>query len=149
LPSETEFWAVRDKNNNELVAFSENMVRDNACFYNTIWFQPKALQTYAGYVLFSEMNKYYLNDRGLKYVSDGARNISHQTNIHEFLQQKFGFRKAYSSLRVRYFPSVKFLIFVIYPFRRWFANRSFGIFQKIAVLLKQESIRRSCLEKGR
>jgi len=149
MPAETEFWAVRDKKNNQMVAFSENIVRDDACFYNSIWFESNALKSYAGYLLFFEMNKYYLNDRGFRYVSDGARSISHQTNIHEFLQRKFGYRKVYSSLRMRYFPGVKIAIYIFYPFRRWFENRSFGFFQKIAVLLKQESIRRSCLARGK
>lgn len=149
LPAETEFWAVREISTNQLVAFSENLVRDNACFYNTIWFKPEALRSYAGYIMFFEMNKYYLNHCRVKYVSDGTRSISHQTNIHEFLQEKFGFRKAYSLLRIRYFPGIGLIINLIYPFRRLFENRSLGVFQKISVLLRQESIRRSCLAIGR
>jgi hypothetical protein len=145
LPAETEFWAVRDRDSGKMVAFSENLVRDDACFFDTIWFEPGALKAYAGYVLFHEMNKHYLNDRGLRYISDGARNISHQTNVHEFLEQKFGFRRAYAKLRVMYFPGVGVAVRLLYPFRRWFAGRPAPLFQKIAVLLEQERIRRSCL----
>lgn len=150
LPTETEFWAVRDRDSGRMVAFSENLVRDNAAFYDTIWFEREALKAYAGYVLFHEMNKHYLNERGLRYVSDGARNISHQTNVHDFLEQKFGFRRAYARLRVVYFPGVGLAVRLLYPFRNWFAGRSEGLFQKVAVLLEQERIRRSCarLEDG-
>lgn len=143
LPAETEFWAVRERDSGKMVAFSENLVRDDACFFDTIWFEPGALKAYAGYVLFHEMNKHYLNDRGLRYINDGARNISHQTNVHEFLEQKFGFRRAYATLRVKYFPGVGMAVRLLYPLRTWFADSSIGLFQKLAVLLEQERIRRS------
>lgn len=146
LPAETEFWEARNHETGALVAFSENLVRDEACFYNTMWFQPEALKAYAGYALIHEMNKHYLNERGLRYVSDGARSISHDTNIHDFLEQKFGFRRAYARLRVVYFPGVGAAVRLLYPFRQWFAGRSSGVFQKIAVLLEQERIRRACSE---
>lgn len=148
LPEETEFWAVREKENGQMVAFSENLVRDSACFYNTMWFQPDALRAYAGYLLIHEMNKHYLNERGLRYVSDGARNISHRTNIHEFLEQKFRFRRAYARLSVVYFPGFAILVKLLYPFRKWFNARSSSLLQKVAVVLEQERIRRACLAPG-
>jgi len=146
LPSETEFWEVRDRESGEIVAFSENLVRDDACFYNTVWFGPAALKAYAGYVLFHEMNKHYLNDRGLQYVSDGARSISHQTNVHDFLQQKFGFRKAFSDLHVQYLPGIGLLVKFLYLFKDRFARSSYEFSNKISVLLRQEGIRRACLK---
>jgi hypothetical protein len=145
LPAETEFWAVREQESGQMVAFSENLVRDTACFYNTMWFQPDALRAYAGYLLIHEMNKHYLNERRLNYVSDGARNISHQTNVHEFLEQKFKFRRAYARLRVVYFPGVGILVKLLYPFRTMFNDRSASLLQKIAVVLEQERIRRTCM----
>lgn len=143
LPTETEFWAARDRETGQMVAFSENLVRDEACFYNTIWFDPKALRKYVGYILIHEMNKHYLNERKLLYVSDGARNISHKTGVHDFLEEKFGFRRAYARLRVVYFPGVGLAVRLLYPFRQWFAGHSLGIIQRAAVLLEQERIRRA------
>lgn len=148
LPGGTEFWAVRDKETGKMVAFSENLVRDGACFYDTIWFQPEALKAYAGYLLIHEMNKHYLNERGLRYVSDGARSISHRTNVHAFLEQKFGFRRAYARLCVIYFPGLGTLVKLLYPFRKWFERRSMPLLQKVAVVLEQERIRRACLSTG-
>ena len=144
LPAGTEFWTVREKESGQMVAFSENLVRDNACFYVTIWFCPEALKRYSGYLLIHKMNEHYLNDRRLKYVSDGARNISHQTNIHEFLEQKFGFRRAYARLRVVYAPGVGLAVWLLYPLRKWFSRRSAPMLQKVGVLLEQERIRRAC-----
>lgn len=148
LPAETEFWGVRERESGQLVAFSENLVRDDACFYATIWLQPDALKAYAGYLLIHEMNRHYLNDREFRYVSDGARSISHQTNIHRFLEDRFGFRRAYARLRVVYFPGLGAVIAMLYPFRAWFGGRSGTLPTKLAVVLEQERIRRSCQNRG-
>lgn len=145
LPKNTEFWSVRLRSNNEMVAFSENLVKDDACFYNTIWLKPDSLSSYSGYLLIHEMSKHYLNERRLKYVTDGSRSISHQTNIHDFLIQKFGFRRAYSCIRIIYFPGLGIIVRILYPFRKLMSKSKSCLVQKILVLLEQERIRRSCL----
>ena len=33
------------------------------------------------------MNRYYLNEQKFKYVNDGAKSMSHDTNIQTFLTQ--------------------------------------------------------------
>jgi len=144
MPVETEFWSVEDKNNGDFVGFSENLVRDGACFYMSIWILPEAMKCYASYALFYEMNKYYLNDTKLKYVSDGSRSISHNTNVHDFLISKFGFRKAYSTLNVAYSNVLYFFIFLFFPFRQSIKKLPWRLFQKISIVLSQEEIRRSC-----
>jgi hypothetical protein len=144
LPKKTEFWSVVDRSSGRWVGFCENLLLDDACFYSTIWFDPAGLRNYASYILIHEMNKYYLNDLSVKYVSDGARSISHSTEIHEFLQDKFLFRKAYARLRVVYAPGVYPLVCILYRLRRVFLGSKIGAFQKLAVLLEQERIRRSC-----
>ncbi|NVK42621.1 MAG: hypothetical protein HWE39_15375 [Oceanospirillaceae bacterium] len=146
LPKETEFWGVFEKEAGRLVSFSENLVLDDSCFYVSLWFEPESLRKYCGYLLIHEMNKYYLNVKKLRYVSDGARSVRHKTNIHDFLEQKFLFRKAYSKLRVVYFPGFYLFISILYPFRGHLPDSSFGFIEKISVLLEQERIRRECLK---
>lgn len=143
LPAETEFWAVRSRETGEMEAFSENLVADDACFYLTIWATPDALRRYASYALIHGMNKHYLNERKLAYVSDGARNISHETGIHDFLMARFGFRRAYARLHVVYSPLLAPLIYALFPFRRTIARTRGKLCKKITVLLEQEAIRRS------
>ena len=109
-----------------------------------MWFSPESLKEYAGYLLVHEMNKHYLNERGCNYVTDGARNISHKTNVHDFLQDKFRFRRAYTTLNVVYAPGVGFAVRCLYPFRRFFRGRSSSILGKIRVLLQLEYIHRTC-----
>lgn len=144
LPEETEFFGVIEKGSNNLVAFSENYVEEGACFYLTIWFHPAHLRKYSSYALFHEMNKHYLNERELQYVSDGARSLSHDTNIHDFLIDKFGFRKAYSNLNVVYSPLIKLVTKSLYPFKNIIRRVPLNSAKKVYVLLEQEHIWRAC-----
>lgn len=48
------------------------------------------------------------------YISDGARNISHETNFQDYLEKYFGFRKAYCSLHVIYNPKMRFLFSIVF-----------------------------------
>ena len=89
------------------------------------------------------MNQYYLNERNYKYVNDGARSISHETNIQNFLIQKFKFRKAYCKLHIIYSQKVKLLLLMIYPFKSLVQYLKIGFFVKLNILIKQEEIRRS------
>jgi hypothetical protein len=146
LPDETEFWVIDEIQSGEIVAFSENLVRDNACFYLSMWICPESLKNYASYLLFHEMNKHYLNQKGLMYVSDGARNISHSTGIHDFLVNKFRFRRAYATLHVVYAKWLHPVVYLLYPFRRVIDKIALPFTQKIAVLLEHEKIRRECLK---
>ena len=144
MPENTEFWGVRSKETDVLVAFSENYIEDDVCFYNTIWFDPAALKDYSSYVFFYEVGRHYLVDRRFKYVSDGARSVSHDTQIHEFLQSKFGFRKAYAILNVRYQPMVAVGVASLYACRRIFALIPLNVFRMAGIFLEQERIRREC-----
>lgn len=144
LPVETEWWGVFDRETSELVAFSENYVENDACFYVTMWLEPEAMAKFAGYLLFHEMELHYLQDRKFQYVSDGARSLSHDTNIHDFLISKFNFRKAYARLHVVYKPWLGAAIACAYPFRSLISKVTIGAFKKASILLKQEEIRRAC-----
>lgn len=52
------------------------------------------------------------------YISDGSRNVSHETRFQDYLQKYFLFRKAYCKLNIRYRRPLKLFIGLIYPFRR-------------------------------
>jgi len=141
LEEEWEFWAIFHEN--EIIGYSQNKIIDCYCDYSTIKFHPDYLKLYPSYALFYTMNKYYLNEKKFKYVNDGAKSISHDTNIQEFLIQKFHFRKAYCQLHVHYSSKIKFILNIIYPFRFLISVIKLNIFKKINVLLIQEKIRRS------
>lgn len=145
LPQETEFWVVYDNDTNEPVAFSENLVSNRVCSYITTWYNPDSLKRYSSYFLIQLMTEYYLAKIDIDYVSNGARNISHDTNAHELLENRFNFRKAYARLHVVYSPLLDFAVKCAYPFRHLIKRIPFDLFKKASILLKQEEIRRRCL----
>ena len=142
-----DFWAVYERKSGKMIAYSQNIIDDNSVTYSTIKFHPDYLRLYASNALFFKMNEYYLNEKKYRYVSDGARSISHDTNIQEYLEDKFNFRKAYCKLHIVYRWDVKLIVDVLFLFKNLIYKLddklNSKIFHQLAVLLKQEEIRRS------
>jgi hypothetical protein len=144
LPPETEFWCVEDRDDGRWSAFAEVLVRDGAACYVSAWFDPAGFRRSSSYALFHVMNRHYLGERGLRYVSDGARSISHDTGIHDFLTRNFGFRRAYARLHVVYAPGLGALVAIAFPLRGLLGRVS----RRAGVLLEQERLRRACAREG-
>ncbi|CAH6793868.1 conserved hypothetical protein [Vibrio chagasii] len=140
LPENTEFFGVYD--NDTLVGFSENFVDNGTCFYVSMWVTPDSMKCSASYLLFHEMNKYYLNELKFHYVSDGARSLSHNTNIHKFLISKFKFRKAFCKLNVIYDWKVGLMLKITRPFERFILNSGSNLLHPLKVLIKLDLIKR-------
>lgn len=138
-----DFWGVFDKETNNLIGISQNIIDRNSCSYVDMKFDPDFLRLYPSYALIYEMNRYYLNEKKLRYVNDGARCINHETNMQDFLVSKLGFRKAYCKLNINYRSNFKSIISVIYPFRSIISNLDLKIANKVTLMLKLEEIRRS------
>lgn len=114
-----DFWGCFDRENGELIAYAINNCRQYTCEYESLKAKPKYLKGYYPfYGLIYEMNKYYLGDMGYKYVNDGARSITGHSNIQPFLMEKFKFRKTYTSMRIKYVWWFRFIINMLYPFRK-------------------------------
>jgi len=131
-------WCVFHKN--KMIAYSVNYIYDDIeANYSTIKFHADFLKLYPAYALFYTMNKYYLNERKFWYVNDGFRNILHQTNIQEFLIDKFKFTKVYTKLYLFYKPNLAVYLSASYPLRNFIGKIS----PKLAALYKLEEIRRN------
>ena len=137
-----DYWGVY--NNNSLIGFAQNRVFDDCCDYSIIKILPMYAKKYPFYALFYTMNNYYLIEKKLKYVTDGTRSISHQTNIQNFLINKFKFRKAYCCLHIMYQPFFGLLVSCLFPFRNFFSVFNVSLFRSINSILLQEKIRRNC-----
>ena len=135
-----DYWGVFY--GNKLIAYSQNIIEYNVCNYSVIKFHPDYLKFYTSYALFYIMNTYYLNEKNFLYVNDGARSLSHQTNIQNYLIKKFKFRKAYCKLNIAYKKDIEILVNILFPFRKMIYKIDNNIFQKLSVLLKHEEIRR-------
>ena len=137
----------------QLVGFSENHLQQRGVFWDNIWYDPDFLGQYSGYVLIEGMLDHYLNQRGLLYVTDGARNVYHQTNVHNFLTEVFGFRRAYSNLHVVYSSRLALTVRTAYRFRVpvWHLQErvKLTLLRKLGALLFQEQVIRSCRPRGR
>lgn len=115
---ENEFWGCYDIETNKLVAFSMNCVSAESCEYRTMKAIPAFQKLYAYYGLIYEMNRYYLEERGLKYVNDGGRSITNHSNIQPFLIEKFNFKKAYCHFDIYYKWWLRVAVRTLYPFRK-------------------------------
>ncbi|ACJ28364.1 hypothetical protein swp_1582 [Shewanella piezotolerans WP3] len=146
LPDNTDFFGVFENDTNQMVAFSENYIERNVCFYVTMWSTPDSMKKFSSYLLFHEMEKHYLYDLKFKYISDGTRSISHDTNIHQFLMSKFNFRKAYADLNLVYKPWFGAIVSLLYPFKWMIDNSGISILKKLSILLLQEEIRRKSMK---
>lgn len=133
---ENEFWGAFEKCSGKLVAFAKNQVLDSSCNYSVLKALPEHLKQYVYYGLIYEMNRYYLEERRLKFVNDGARSITQHSNIQDFLIDKFHFRKAYCHLAITYRPWLKIIVCLLYPFRSIIPIR------KARILLFQEQMSR-------
>ncbi|MBQ5378306.1 MAG: hypothetical protein IIU48_07280, partial [Prevotella sp.] len=93
-----DYWGLFDKNDNRFIGFFTVMLWDASCEYGLVAVLPdykRKNTAYPYYGLFYTMNQYYLQEKGFRYVTDGARSITEHSNIQPFLEEKFHFRKAY------------------------------------------------------
>jgi hypothetical protein len=136
--NDKEFWGVKLKESGEFVALAINTIKESCCEYNTLKCKYEALKdgTQPYYGLIYEMNRYYLEERKLSYVNDGARTITNHSNIQNFLEQKFKFRKAYCDIRIVYKWYLGIVVKILYPFRHFISNL------KIKAVLNMEAMQR-------
>lgn len=114
----TQFWGAFLKGTDRLIAYGMNFVNEDMCDYSTLKADPDYLKScYPYYGLIYTMNEYYLSEKRLKYVCDGARTISNHSDIQDFLIRKFKFRRAYCALKIFYQPWMRIVISCLYPFR--------------------------------
>lgn len=76
------------------------------------------------------------------YISDGQRNIFHDTHFQEYLVKYFEFRYAYCKLNVLYRPFIGGIITLLYPFKKIIKKIDISIMRKISGILRMEEILR-------
>ena len=132
-----DFWMCFEKTTQNPVALAINRLLDNACEYSIIKTNPNYLDTTSpNYGLLFEMNRYYLDERKMKYVSDGSRTVTERSQIQQFLEKRFHFRKAYCDLTIHYAAWMKPIVHVLYPCRKFIP------LQNVRDLLNMESMHR-------
>ncbi|MBS4033783.1 MAG: hypothetical protein KGZ85_04910 [Ignavibacterium sp.] len=92
-----ELWGVFIEE--RLVGFSTCIYLDNAVNLGSTKSDPDYHKFNSNNALFYHITKYYINECKVKYITNGYRNLLHQTNINNFLI-KMGYRKIYCRLNV-------------------------------------------------
>ncbi len=83
------------------------------------------------------------------YICNGARNVSHETNFQSFVEDIFGYRKAYCKLNTAYNPRYKTIIGILFSVRKLLgALDGIRAVHKINGVLKMEEIVRSQRKEG-
>ena len=76
-----------------------------------------------------------------KYLTNGQRNLLHETNFNEDLCHYYGFRKVYCKLMLEYNPKYKWIINISYPFRKMISKFvHFRCFNNLYHILEMEEI---------
>ena len=87
----------------------------------------------------SYLNYYAEDIKKGKYISNGTRNIIHETNFNEDLCKKYGFRKAYCKLNIKYRFPIGIFVRILFPLRKKINNET-KIGNLILSVLKMEEI---------
>jgi hypothetical protein len=130
----SEFWIGYDIESGKPASFAINTIFDDYVDYSTMGISPDfPNNTYPMYGLIYEMNRYYLEEKKVSFVCDGARSITEHSNIQLVLEEKFKFHKAYCDLQVFYKPWLGIAVRLLFPFRNLIKH------SKVAAILRQEA----------
>ena len=123
----------------QLAAYSKCYSFDNEeVNYTQSKFDPDFLKYRIGEVMAYGRNEFYLEKQQVKYVNSGWRSIEHQTNIQDFYQQKFQFKKMALPLYIQYEPKVDMALRLLRPF-----GNSVGRFSpKLGALIRLDGYRK-------
>ena len=135
--SDYDLWACIEKHTGCMVAFAINHIVGDFVDYQTMKFEPDSMRKYhSSYGLIYEMNRHYLEEKKMRYVSDGARSITNHSDVQPFLIDKFKFHKAYCHIQLTYKWWFGLAVKVLYPFRRFIQ------LAKVKAILNMEAMAR-------
>ena len=135
-------WGAFDINN-QLSAFQ--VIEDNGSYYSMGQGKsnPETQKLQVNAALIASYLDFYAQDiSNGKYISNGTRNIFHETNFNEDLCKKYGFRKAFCKLNVVYRFPFNIMVYCLYPCRKLIKNNN-RIGSLIHSILLMEEIRRN------
>ena len=113
-----DYWGVFSLEEGRLFGFGVYTKYKEYIEQTTVKMHPEFLSLGGNTALVYYILHYYLNSGKYRYVCNGERNIVHQTRYTELLIENFSFRKAYCKLSIIYPFCIRFLIGLIYQFRK-------------------------------
>lgn len=133
------------KETGELIGYGIYEVHEDWVLQSVIKTNPDYLKcnTNAALVAFA-LERYFGDGFSIKYLTNGTKNVLHETNYHEYLMKYFGFRKAYCRLHIKYRGWVGAVVAVLYPFRKLFYKmKGRDPVRMVRAVLKMEEIHRT------
>lgn len=142
---DAECFGAFDRESGKLCGYAVCELKKDCLFFSVLKVDPAVVSKKANAALVYHICVNYLNDRKVRCVCDGERNIRHETNFQSYLVKYFGFRYAYCHLHVVYLPWVKVCVNLLYPFRKIIKRLSAlsPYLYNVYSVLKQEEIRRT------
>lgn len=144
-----DYYGVFFKETGELVAYGKNDLYQDCVGMSVMKFHPDYMKYEISAALTYQIIHDYLNEGRCKYIMDGQRSIRHKTNIQDYLEHNFGFRKAYCRLHMVYSTKMGLVVKLLYPFRK-IVEKIAGenvLLNNVASVLKMEEISRACRKK--
>ena len=131
------------RENNELCGYAQlSYESDRFIGFNALKTKPNHEKNAVNTGLVEGVLSYF--DDFLKnggYICDGARSINHETAFQDYLEKYFEFKKAYCNLHIAYNPKIKWVIKLLYPFRKLLRMFDrFGFVHKINAILMMEQL---------
>ncbi len=136
-----EWWGAFLVETDMLVGYMKIRVKKDVADIAVSKFSSLYLNSRMSDALYHTVLEHYLNERGMRYVNSGEKSISHTTNTQDYKVGEFQYRKAYCKLNVAYNPKYKWLIKLLYPFRKILSVfKKISLVDKILSVLKMEEI---------
>lgn len=139
--NDVEWWGAFLVETDMLVGYMKIRIKEDIADIAVSKFSSLYLNSRMSDALYHAVLEHYLNERKLRYVNSGEKSISHTTNTQDYKVGEFQYRKAYCKLNIAYNPKFKWIIKIMYPFRK-----PMGLFSKVSLVrnllsvLKMEEI---------
>ena len=129
----------------KLIGYGIYEVYDDWVSQSVIKTDPEYLKYSVNAALVAYALDRYLTENGkIRYLTNGSKNVLHETNYHEYLIKYFGFRKAYCHLHIYYRWWVAIAVRILYVFRKPICQMKKKRWMRmISSVLEMEEIRRA------
>lgn len=140
--SQCEYWGGYERVSGRLIGYKMCTVYDEWVEFSVSKYAADYLKLRVSDALNTIVLDNYLNKQRKKYVSNGSRSIVHETNVQDYYQEHFNFRKAYCRLHITYNQPFGVFVNILYPFRKLIKTDSI-LGNKISAILYMEEIKRN------
>lgn len=98
-----EFWAGYNRETGEMAMWEDIYIKGNMVVMSRKRLSFRFTKHNPTYGLNHEFTRYYLQEKGYKYINAGSRSFDGHSNVQNFLIDKLQFRRAYCQVQL-YFP---------------------------------------------